>query len=333
MGDVGAVAKLGHYLLALLGEPRLASWRARKLVEAEKISAHGEAEAMEIRAIGTAKAELAASAMLAKAGIPQSLLDKIEGEIDQRIDTLFEKRLSNLAQIVTKAKDALPPGQVPDVEPDLAWTSSFSEAAQDVSDEEMQEMWARVLAGEVARHGTTSLRTMNVLRNLDQATAQKFRRLCSIAVSITIRAKEFDNLVVSLSLDHRVVSLEGYAGENSLLGYGLSYDVLNLLNEHELIIADYNSQQDYRYCNTTQRADGLGRESLFGFRYQGQQWAFVPDGERDQSKEFNLSGVALTRAGKELSRVVELEAVPEYDEALRGYFAKQGLTMTRLSQP
>ena len=182
MGDFGAVAKLGHYLLALLGEPRLASWRARKLVEADKIVAHGEAEVMEIRAIGAAKAELAASAMLAKAGVPQSLLEEIEGEIDQRIDTLFEKRLSNLAQIVTKAKDALPPGQVPDVEPDLAWTSSFSEAAQDVSDEEMQEMWARVLAGEVARPGTTTLRTMNVLRNLDQRPAQLFKRLCSLSV-------------------------------------------------------------------------------------------------------------------------------------------------------
>ena len=329
MGDVGAFAKLGHYLLALLGEPRLASWRARKLVEADKILAHGEAEVMEIRALGAAKAELAAREMLANAGVPQSLLEKIEGEIDQRIDTLFEKRLSNLAQIVTKAKDALPPGQVPDVEPDLAWTSSFSEAAQDVSDEEMQEMWARVLAGEVARRGTTSLRTMNVLRNLDQATAQKFRRLCSIAVSMTLRDKEFDNLELSLRLDHRVVSLEGDAGANSLLDYGLSYAVLNLLNEHELIIADYSSSNDYGDCITTQRADGL---SLFGFGYQGQEWAFVPDGERDQGKEFKLPGVALTRAGKELSRVVELETVPEYDEALRGYFAKQGLTMTLLSQ-
>ena len=332
MGDVGAVTKLGHYLLALLGEPRLASWRARKLVEAEKISAHGEAEAMEIRAIGAAKAELAASAMLAKAGIPQSLLEEIEGEIDQRIDTLFEKRLSNLAQIVTKAKDALPPGQVPDVEPDLAWTSSFSEAAQDVSDEEMQEMWARVLAGEVARHGTTSLRTMNVLRNLDQATAQKFKRLCSIAVSITIRPEKLDHRVVSHDLDHRVVSLEGNAASNSLRDYGLAFGVLNLLNEHELIIAEYNSWFDYWPCIARQRADGLGREA-HPFRYQGQEWAFVPDGERDQSKEFKVSGVALTRAGKELSRVVELETVPEYDEALRGYFAKQGLTMTRLSQP
>ena len=118
MGDVGAVAKLSHYLLALLGEPRLASWRARKVVEANRILAHGEAEVMEIRARGAAEAELAASATLAKAGVPENLLEKIEGEIDQRIDMLFEKRLRNLAQIVTTAERALPPGQVPDVEPE-----------------------------------------------------------------------------------------------------------------------------------------------------------------------------------------------------------------------
>ena len=292
---------------------------------------------MEIRAIGAAKAELAAREMLAKAGTPRSLLEEIEGEIDQRIDTLFEKRLSNLAQIVTEAEHALPPGQVPDVEPDLAWTSSFSEAAQDVSDEDMQEMWARVLAGEVARPGATSLRTMNVLRNLDQATAQTFRRLCSLSVSITIRAiraEDSDHRMVTLDLDHRVVSLEGLAAENSLGDYGLAFDVLNLLNEHGLIIAEYNSRYDYRLCITEQRAGVLGPEPPLGFRYQGREWVFVPDGERDLSKELEVSGVALTRAGKELSRVVELETVPEYDEALRGYFAKQGLTMTpRLSQP
>ncbi len=36
-------------------------------------------------------------------------------------------------------------------------------------------------------------------------------------------------------------------------------DVLNLLNEHELIIAEYNSWYDYRLCITRQRADGLKR--------------------------------------------------------------------------
>ncbi len=72
---------------------------------------------------------------------------------------------------------------------------------------------------------------------------------------------------------------------------------------------------------------------MLGFKYRGLLWALVPDGERDQNEEFRVSGVALTNAGRELSRVVELEAVPEYDEALRGYFTKQGLTMERLSRP
>ena len=86
----------------------------------------------------------------------------IEAEIDHRMESLFEKRVHNLAQIVGKARLALPPGEVPDVEPDMAWTSSYSEAAQDISDEGMQELWARVLAGEVTRPGSTSVRTLSV---------------------------------------------------------------------------------------------------------------------------------------------------------------------------
>ena len=50
--------------------------------------------------------------------------------------------------------------------------------------------------------------------------------------------------------------------------------------------------------------------------------------------DFVTRGLALvarfSHAGMELSRVVELETVRKYDEALRGYFAKHGLTMTRL---
>ena len=72
---------------------------------------------------------------------------------------------------------------------------------------------------------------------------------------------------------------------------------------------------------------------MLGFNYQGQMWGLVPDGERDRSKEFKVSGVALTNAGRELSRVVELETVPMYDEALRSYFTKQGLKMERIRQP
>ena len=322
MGDVGAVAKLAQYTMSLFAEPLLLTLRARQEVKANKIRAEGQAETMEILAIGEARAELAGKAVRDLAEDPQGLAALIENEIDRRVESHYQKRVNNLAQIVARAERALPPGQVPDVEPDMAWTSSYSEAAQDISDEDMQEMWARVLAGEVASPGSTSLRTMNILRNLDQRTALIFRRLCSLAVSMSIPGVK--------DLDHRVISLKGKAAQNSLQDYGLAFDVLNLLNEHELIIADYNSWFDYRSCIARQRTDGLGREVMLGLKYHRQVWALVSDGERDQNKEFKVSGVALTSAGRELSRVVELEPVSAYDEALRSYFAKSGLRMERV---
>ena len=43
-----------------------------------------------------------------------------------------------------------------------------------------------------------------------------------------------------------------------------------------------------------------------------------------------MQGVSLTQAGQELSKVVELEPVPKYAEALKGYFAEKGLDMVQV---
>lgn len=321
MGEIGAVAKFLQYISSLLAEPSLATWRARKQVEAQRILALGEAEVAEIREVGAARAS--AKAMLELAGASQSLLEQMGSELDQRIESHFDKRLNNLAQIVARAERALPPGQVPDVEADMAWTSSFSQAAQNISDEDMQELWARVLAGEVEKPGRTSVRTLAILRNLDQSTAQLFKRLCSLAVSLGLP----DNICV----DHRVISVGGNAGNNALRAYGLGFDALNVLNEYELIIGDYNSWFDYRVCIAAPFEGVQGLTVPLGFNYQGHQWGLLPEGERDLSQEFRVSGVALTRAGRELSKAVELEPVPKYGEALKGYFAEKGLNMVQAS--
>lgn len=321
MGDVGAVAKLAQYTISLLADPLLATWRAKREVKADRIRAEGQAEFMEILAVGEVRAS--AKAMLELAAGSQDLAELIEAEIDQRVESLFEKRVRNLAQIVEKTRLALPPGQVPDVEPDMAWTSSYSEAAQDISDEDMQEMWARILAGEVEKPGSTSVRTLAILRNLDQSTAKSFRRLCSLAVSLRLPG--------DICLDHRVISIGGNAANNALQAYGLGFDALNVLNEDELIIGDYNSWFDYRVCIAAPFEGVPGLTVPLGFNYQGHQWGLLPDGERDVTQEFRVSGVALTRAGRELSNVVELEQVPEYDEALKGYFAGKGLDMVQVS--
>lgn len=320
MGDVGAIAKLAQYTIGLLADPLLATWRAKREVEANRIRAKGQAEDMEILAVGEARAELAGRAVRELAEDSQGVAALIEVEIDRRVESVFQKRVNNLAQIVARAERALPPGDVPDVEPDMAWTSSFSEAAQHISDEDMQELWAKVLAGEVARPGSTSLRTMSVLRNLDQPTARRFKRLCSMALSHA----EGDGVVS----DAFVTSLDGNASNNELERFGVSFTDLNALNEHGLVIASLSVQGNYQRSIATKQQQAWGVQ--LPFSYQGHQWGLIPDEERDSDKDFKLSGVLFSKAGREIMRAVELEPVPQYDQALRDYFKQNGLRMQRI---
>ena len=322
MGDVGAVAKLAQYTMSLLAEPLLATLRARQEVKANRIRAEGQAEIVEILAIGEARAELAGQAVRELAEDPQGLAALIENEIDRRVESHFQKRVNNLARIVARAERALPPGEVPDVEPDMAWTSSFSNAAQDISDEDMQELWARVLAGEVASPGSTSIRTVGVLRSLDQRTAQLFKRLCSMAVSLSLGQNH--------CLDHRLVSLGGNLSGNSLQGFGIRFADLLDLSEYGLIVSEFKTQSDYRVCIWRRGNLVPGRALAGTLGFQGQKWALIADGEWDFEKEYWVPGTALTKAGRELSEVVELEPVPKYAEALKGYFAEKGLDMVQV---
>ncbi len=310
---VDAAMKFGQYLVGLFADPLLATWKAKRTVEANKILAHGQADVMEILAAGEARASVGAMLELIEGS--QSVQERVDRSIEQQVESHFEKRLHNLAQIAQKAMQALPQGDVPDVEPDMAWTSSYSSSAQNISSEDMQEMWARILAGEVENQGSTSIRTLGVLSDLDQPTAQLFKRLCSLSVSLSIPGTDL--------YDHRVPSLGGHAAQNSLGTYGLSFDKLNILNEFRLVHNDYGARFDYRTCI---------RPLPLTFRYQGQHWALMSEAEWDTKRELQLSGVVLTMAGRELSRVVELEEVPEYDAALRGHFSQHGLEMVR-AQP
>lgn len=58
------------------------------------------------------------------------------------------------------------------------WVVNFFEKSRTVSDEEMQELWARVLAGEANGVGTFSRKTINILHDMDKQSAELFRTLC-----------------------------------------------------------------------------------------------------------------------------------------------------------
>ena len=66
------------------------------------------------------------------------------------------------------------------------------------------------------------------------------------------------------------------------------------------------------------------------FNYQGRYWVLISTSQRDADEEFRLSGVALTRSGRELSGVVELQPMEEFTQDLKAFFESKGLQMTEV---
>ena len=199
--------------------------------------------------------------------------------------------------------------EVSNHEPNHDWTARFFNDIQDVSSEEMQSLWAKVLAGEVEKPGSTSIQTLSILKNIDQATARLFGKLCSACISLRPDGNQF--------IDARVPSLGGDAARNALEKYGLGFGNLNVLNEHGLVISAYNSWVDYTNLVKVR----------IPFSFQGRNWVLLPTTERAIAKELKIHGVALTRSGQELSRIVDLAPMNEYTQALTRFFKEKKLQM------
>ena len=289
--------------------PMLAPWRAQQLGKARQITAAADATVLRIQA----EAQSQARAALLPSGVQMTGEVDIGTAVEQRLRFQEEKRQANIVSVVAKAASQHEGKEVEPSEPDHDWTARFFNEVQDVSSEEMQALWARVLAGEVERKGSTSIRTLQVLKNLDQVTARLFRKMCSRCVYCP--ARRFS------AGDARIPSLGGNAASNALREHGFPFDALNRLNEHNLIISDYNSW--YPYTVGTRKSP-----VALPFEFQDVSWTLTPSPDRAANWDGKLSGVALSLSGRELAAVIDLGPAVEFGNALRVFFQRKGLSMT-----
>ena len=323
---VRALEKLLDYTASGIGAvagPMLAPWQARREAASRQIAAQGEADAL--RTIAIAQAE-ARDTLVSAAFDVRGEIDIVE-TVRQRIQFQEEKRHRNIGSVVGQTAELLGDEDVPDQEPDHDWTARFFNYIQDVSSEEMQLLWAKVLAGEIAQPGSVSIRALSILRNLDQTSAKLLQVLSSACISIRPDGAH--------AVDARVPSLGRNAAENSLQDFGLAFGNLNILNEHGLIISDYNSWYDVNMCigiPMPNSPDGFGVVRI-PFEFQARHWVLTPSVQRKVGTQCRLSGVALTQAGKELSKIVDCEPMPKYHKALADFFASQHLVMTEVDNP
>ena len=323
--EIPALEKLTDYSASGIGSvagPMLARWKAHHESKAKTIAAKANANILQIQAQAQAEAR--------KLLIPENA--NVSGELNfaaqvqQRLQFQEQKRQANIASVMTKAAHELGDKLVEKEEPDHDWTARFFSDVQDVSSEEMQSLWAKVLAGEVERSGTTSIRTLSILRNLDQTTAQLFTKFCS--------ACTFSILSKGEIIDARVPTMGGNPEQNSLSEYGLSFPALNRLNEHGLIIPSYRTSMPY----AAHIGIKVGTPPVLTrspFLFQGKYWVLSPTDNRDleaEISEFELIGVSASISGEELARFVTIEIMDNFQKAVSHFFESKNLQMVELGK-
>ena len=135
-------------------------------------------EPTHIRRIAKAKAD--AGLILANQGVELSDLRRrafqrwIEGEERQQlnIESVLDKTMPKLRE------DADPEG----VEDD--WVVAFFDKVRMVSDQQMQKLWAHLLASEANDPGRFARQTINILSCLGRTDARLFARLCRFCILI-----------------------------------------------------------------------------------------------------------------------------------------------------
>ncbi|MFN7843005.1 MAG: DUF2806 domain-containing protein [Pirellula sp.] len=63
------------------------------------------------------------------------------------------------------------------------WITRFFSIAQDVSSSQLQDLWGRLLAGEVKQPGSYSLRTLDFVRDISSADAALFQKLGVLSIT------------------------------------------------------------------------------------------------------------------------------------------------------
>jgi hypothetical protein len=177
---------------------------------------------------------------------------------------------------------------------DRDWFTRWRANAEEVRDEEIRSLWARILAGEVQRPGRFSLHTLDFMRRLSREDAELIARLAPFVTAerdLFLRHGDLDPVLAKYQLRvHELMELQNL-GVLSGVGGNLSKDL------------DIESTVTFRFQNKIIRADRPPARLI------------LP-----------LAGV--TKVGAQVMSLGNFQANEEYVLAVAGVIRGQGFTVS-----
>lgn len=164
----------------------------------------------------------------------------------KNIETIMEKTITFCAsQSINKRTD-------------LDWFNRYITLAENVSNKTMQDLWAKILAGELSRPGSYSLKALKVFRDMSIVDAKLLAKACSLAV----KDQSKKNIRI-ISGTYQQPGLFNFFNKDrqqyiNLSHFGLNYaDILSLADNHLLYKQESESSMEAIGENINLNYNGL----------------------------------------------------------------------------
>ncbi len=180
------------------------------------------------------------------------------------------RKQQNIEIIADKSYEVLKDEETVTNEPvDDDWIVRFFNCVEDISNEEMRNIWASVLAGEIKKPRSFSLRTLETLKNISQKEAVLFSKISTYSIGLKERRFLIRNMDV-------------------LSNYQVKYDDLRLLDECGLVVCDFNTSVENNFFGNAMLE--MNTDSLL-IRVWNQ---------KSKAGTFTIKCIEFTTAGREL---------------------------------
>jgi uncharacterized repeat protein (TIGR03899 family) len=151
------------------------------------------------------------------------------------------RKQQNLEVIIQKSLAYCSSTEVTDkADPD--WFIIFTQLAEDVSNQTMQNLWAKILAGEISQPGSFSTKTLKTFRAMNITDAKLLAKACSLSVSD--KTKKNIRIISGAYQTPNLLNFFSKNRENTiqLSQFSLSYaDLLILADNHLVFIQETES--------------------------------------------------------------------------------------------
>jgi len=243
------------------------------LYKPRAIRKEADSEAYKIGVIERAKSNAIAESKI----IDLELYENIQQRIVYQ-ETRKQINIDNITQIA--GTQLSQEEEVSDEKIENDWTTRFFNIAQDISDEEMQNLWGRILAGEIKKPKSFSVRTLELLKNLSKEEAEIFTKFSKLRICAGNTGMVFNQD------DGKFLEDE----------FGIKFIDRLLLTELGLISSENNLEFSFHATDTDKKT------SLIEF---GNKGIFIERPENTPKQA--ISVLVFTKVGSELSKLIDQE--------------------------